>query len=89
MINFFHTIRVNLWSIVAELEYILYPWKLNTPPQWAIKKYNLDSEIGDPLDENNNVYYYDWIKSQNEKINKIEENIIYLTKEIELLKNER
>ena len=78
-------IHVWLWGIVAELEYKLYPWKTNTPPDWAASKYNLDIDIKDPYDQDN--IYYDWIKSHNEKINKIEANIINLYTEIESLKS--
>lgn len=81
----FKSLRVFLWGIVAELEYKLYPWKINTPPDWAVKQYNLDIDIKDPYDQDN--IYYDWIKSHNEKINKLESNVINLYTEIESLKS--
>ena len=54
-------------------------------PYFSHKKYNLDNNIKDPYDQDN--IYYDWIKGQNEKINKIEQNIINLYTEIESLKS--
>jgi len=79
----FHEVRVFLWGIVAELEYHLYPWKTSNPPEWASKKYNLDHGIVDDYEDH---MYYDWIKSQDQKIRKIEENIIFIIKELETLK---
>ena len=76
-------IRVWLWSIVMELEDILYPWKTKDPPSWAIERYNLDHGIEDEFE---NSIHYGWIRSHDQKINKLEENIINLYKEIELLK---
>ena len=45
MRNFVYQIRCTLWSIAAELEYSLYPWKTKEPPQWAIERYNYTSEV--------------------------------------------
>tara|TARA_B100000214_G_scaffold374249_1_gene356470 strand:- start:55 stop:312 length:258 start_codon:yes stop_codon:yes gene_type:complete len=75
-------IHIWLWGIIAELEHTLYPWKTNNPPDWAVERYNLDHGI----EEDENSLYYEWIKSHDQKINKVEENIINLYKEIELLK---
>ena len=75
------SIRVWLWGIVAELEYKLYPWVTDKPPKWAVERYNLDITPMDPYDEER--IYFDWIKGQNEKINKIEENIIQIYKRLE------
>ena len=73
-----HRFRVWLWGIVAELEYQLYPWKTTNPPQCIAQKYNLDSDYTQNLN-------YDWLKSHDEKINKLEENMISLYKEIHKL----
>lgn len=82
MFKFIHKFRVFLWGIVAELEHFLYPWKTSTAPQWAISRYGLDNGIvSESIDYENNMYY-DWLKCQDQKIQKIEENIIYLTKKI-------
>ena len=77
-------VRVWLWGIVAELEYRLYPWKSKNPPQWAVERYNLDSGLMNDID--NEYVYFDWLKSQEQKIQKIEQNIIFITKELEELK---
>ena len=77
-------VRVWLWGIVAELEYRLYPWKSKNPPQWAVERYNLDSGLMNDID--NEYVYFDWLKSQEQKIKKIEQNIIFITKELEELK---
>jgi len=67
-------LRIILWHIVAELEYILYPWKdEDCPSAQTISKYNLPEESYD-----DRLYYYDWIKSQDQKIQKMEEDIIFL-----------
>lgn len=84
MTKFFYEIRVSLWVFIAELEYILYPWKTKDPPYWAVEKYNLDHGIEDQFE---NSLSYGWIKSHDQKINKIEEKIISLNKEIQSLKN--
>lgn len=82
-----YNFRVFLWGVVAELEYHLYPWKTSDPPQWAVERHNLDSNIKyDGDHEEDKIFYYDWIKSQDEKIRKIEENIIYLTNQINEMK---
>jgi hypothetical protein len=81
------SIRVWLWSLVAEMEYALYPWKKKNPPQWAVDRYKLDSGMMEDID--NEYLYFDWLKSQEQKIQKIEENIIFIIKELRELKNEK
>lgn len=74
-------VRILLWYIVAELEYILYPWKDEDRPSIeTITKYNLPEESFD------NNLYYDWIKSQDQKIQKIEEDIIFLINTLKEIK---
>tara|TARA_R100001509_G_C4860657_1_gene213297 strand:- start:504 stop:749 length:246 start_codon:yes stop_codon:yes gene_type:complete len=75
--------RVWLWGIVAELEYQLYPWINESPPNWAVERYNLDHGIKDGFEDH---MYYDWLLSQEQKIQKIEQNIIFIAKELEELK---
>lgn len=83
--NLLHEIRVLIWGIVAELEYILYPWKNKNPPQDIVSRYNLNdsSDYESTYDSN---FHYDWLKSHDEKLNKIEEDIIQIYKEIHKLK---
>lgn len=76
-------IRIFLWGIVAELEYHLYPWKSSNPPQWAIDRHNLDTITSSNIDDH---FYFNWLKSQEQKIQKIEKNIIFITDEITKLK---
>jgi|TARA_R100000479_G_scaffold175725_1_gene127540 hypothetical protein len=76
-------IQIWLWSIVMDLEDMLYPWKVKDPPNWAVERYNLDHGIRDQVEDS---IYYGWIRSHDQKINKVEEHIINLYKEIELLK---
>ncbi len=33
------SIHIWLWGIVSELEYKLYPWKTDTPPEWVEDRY--------------------------------------------------
>jgi hypothetical protein len=75
----FYSVRVFLWGIVAELEYHLYPWKTSNPPEWASKKYNLDHGI---VDEHENHMYYDWLKSHEEKIGRLQKEVIFLLEKI-------
>ena len=77
IIKFFKSIQIKLWQIFAELEYILYPWKLNSPPQWAIDRYRLNEHNEHNEDILDDGYYYEWIKSHDEKINKLQEDMIY------------
>lgn len=77
-------LQVWLWSIIAELEYRLYPWKTKTPPSWAVEKYNLDHGIEDEFENN---LYYGWLKSHDEKINKVEENLISMITRLEKSEN--
>jgi len=75
----FFRLRVFLWTIVAELEYILYPWKEENPPEEVSQKYNLSSTS---IDQN---LIYDWLKSHDEKITRLQEEIIWVQKEIHKL----
>lgn len=78
--------QVWLWGIVAELEYILYPWKTKSPPNWAVKKYKLDHNIKENNnDDYENHMYYDWLLSQEQKIQRIEKNIIDIHKKLETI----
>ena len=61
--------------MVAELEHVLYPWKTSDPPSWAVERYSLDHGIEDQYEQH---MYYDWLLSQEQKIQKIEKNIIEL-----------
>ena len=72
-------IRVFLWTIVAELEYHLYPWKEEKPPKEVAKKYNLP-EVS--YDQN---LYYDWIQSHDQKIARLQDEMIWVQKEIHKL----
>lgn len=72
-------LRVFLWTIVAELEYILYPWKEEKPPEEIAQKYNLpDTNLEQNLS-------YDWLKSHDEKISRLQEEMIWVQKEIHKL----
>jgi len=73
-------IHVWLWGIVAELEHLLYPWKNNDPPSWAVERYSLDHSIEDHDEKH---MYYDWLLSQEQKIQKIEKDIIGIHKKFE------
>tara|TARA_B100000287_G_scaffold390444_1_gene401331 strand:- start:431 stop:676 length:246 start_codon:yes stop_codon:yes gene_type:complete len=77
-------IQIYIWSLVMDLEDWLYPWKTKNPPQWAIERYNLDSGLCEDIDQDQ--FYFDWLKAQEQKIQVIEKNIISLTKELQELK---
>ena len=72
-------IRVFLWTIVAELEYLLYPWVDEKPPEDLAQKYNL------PESSYEQNLHYDWVKSNGEKINRLQEEMIWVQKEIHKL----
>jgi hypothetical protein len=74
-------IQIYIWSLVMDLEDWLYPWKTKNPPQWAVERYNLDSGLCEDI--NQDQFYFDWLKSQEQKIQVIEKNIISLTKELQ------
>ena len=72
-------LRVFVWGIVAELEYILYPWKDLNPPEEISQKYNLpDTSIEEHL-------HYDWIQSHDQKIARLQQEMIWVQKEIHKL----
>ena len=74
-------IRIHIWSLVMDLEDWLYPWKTKNPPQWAVERYSLDSGLSRDID--NNQFYFDWLKQQEQKIQKIEKNIIGIHKKLD------
>ena len=52
-------IRIFVWGIVAELEYILYPWKHDNPaPSETIVKYNLPEQDFDKNLIDGKTYQY-------------------------------
>ena len=61
---------------------MLYPWKTSTPPSWAVERHNLPDHSDDELDE---IIYKEWIRSHDQKINKLEENMILAFKQIHKL----
>ena len=73
------SIRVFLWTIVAELEYRLYPWVEEAPPQDLAQKYNL------PEPDFDRNLHYDWIQSHDQKISRLQEEMIWVQQEIHKL----
>lgn len=78
-------LQISLWSWVAELEYRLYPWKTSTPPAWAVERYNIDSTFNDDHDLDNDSLHYDWLKSHDDKINRLQTEMIWVRDEIHKL----
>jgi len=72
-------LRVFLWNIVAELEYHLYPWKEEKPPEDIMQRYNLPDTNFD------NNLQYDWIQSHDQKISRLQEEMIWVQQEIHKL----
>ena len=68
-----------------EIEYALYPWKTSTPPSWAIERYNLPDHFDDELDE---IIYKQWIKAHDEKISRLQTEMITIQREIYKLQGE-
>ena len=79
-------LRVVLWCWVADLEYKLYPWKTSTPPAWAAERYGADASIiHDDHEFNNDSLHYDWLKSHDDKINRLQSEMIWAQKSIQKL----
>ena len=74
-----YSIRVFLWNIVAELEYQLYPWKDESPPSDLSQRYNL------PEPDFNKNLQYDWIQSHDQKIARLQQEMIWVQGEIHKL----
>ena len=72
-------LRVFIWSIVAELEYHLYPWKDKNPPEEISQKYNL------PETNYDTNLYSDWIQSHDQKISRLQKEMIWIQQEIHKL----
>ena len=68
-----------------ELEDVLYPWKTSAPPSWAIERHNLPDHADDELDE---IIYKEWIKAHDEKIGRLQSEMITVQREIYKLRNE-
>ncbi len=78
------TLRVWLWGIVMELEDVLYPWKTSEPPSWAIERHGLPNDYDDELDE---IIYKEWIKAHEEKISRLQSEMIYISEEVRKLRD--
>ncbi len=68
-----------------ELEDMLYPWKTSTPPSWAIERHNLPDHSDDGLDE---IIYREWIRSHDDKISRLQTEMITIQREIYKLRGE-
>ena len=68
-----------------ELEDVLYPWKTSAPPSWAIERHNLPDHADDELDE---IIYKEWIRSHDDKIGRLQSEMITVQREIYKLRNE-
>ena len=80
-------IQIVLWGWISELEYRLYPWKTSTPPSWAGERYNIDADIiSDDHVFDNDSLHYDWLKSHDDKINRLQTEMIWARDEIHKLK---
>ena len=72
-------IHIWLWGMVAELEYKLYPWQTSTPPPWAAERYGIDtSTFHDDHTFDNDSLHYDWLKSHDDKLNRLQEEMIHV-----------
>ena len=80
-----HTLHVWVWGIVMELEDMLYPWKTSTPPSWAIERHNLPDHSDDELDE---IIYKEWIRAHDDKISRLQSEMITVQREIYKLQGE-
>ena len=72
------SIRIWLWGIVSELEYQLYPWKTSTAPDWVKPEYKIPEDYEKNFND-------DWLKSHDDKINRLQEEMIWVQSEIHKL----
>jgi hypothetical protein len=79
------TLHVWLWGIVMELEDMLYPWKTSEPPSWAIERHNLTNNGDDQLDE---IIYKEWIRAHDDKINRLQSEMISVQSQLYKLQSE-
>jgi hypothetical protein len=79
-----YKMRVWLWEIIAELEYYLYPWKIDNPPEYIRSRFNLSTNETD-YEEN---LSFDWLKSHDEKIGRLQTEMLWVQEEIYKLKTE-
>ena len=82
MIRKFH---IWLWGVVMEIEDILYPWKTSQAPSWAIERYNLPDHYDDELDD---IIYKQWIKAHDEKIGRLQSEMILVQNQLHKLQSE-
>lgn len=73
-----YSIRVWLWGIVSELEYQLYPWKTSTPPEWIGHEHKIEENYAQNFND-------DWLKSHEDKISRLQQEMIWVTQEIHKL----
>lgn len=82
----FNELRIWLWGLSSELEYKLYPWKTSTPPQWAKERYMIDNgEIFNDHKFNDNDLHYDWLKSHDDKLDRLQNEMVYVYEQLNLL----
>ena len=77
--------RIWLWGIVMEIEDMLYPWKTSQPPSWAIERHNLPDHYDNELDE---IIYKEWIKAHDEKISRLQSEMILVQNQLHKLQSE-
>lgn len=73
----FKNFRIFLWGLAVELEYWLYPYDSNPEEDYYIKIKN---------DETGEKYFVmDWIKSHNDKIERLQDEMIWVKDQIRQL----
>ena len=77
--------RIWLWGVVMELEDMLYPWKTSTPPSWAIERHNLTEHRDDELDD---ILYREWVKAHDDKIGRLQTEMISVQNQIHRIQDE-
>jgi len=67
-----------------ELEYKIYPWKTSQPPSWAVERYSLDHGI---IDDYEDHMHYDWLKSHEDKIGKLQLEMLHVIERLNKLEH--
>ena len=78
-------LHIWLWGVVMDIEDFLYPWKTSQPPSWAIERHNLPNHRDDELDD---ILYREWVKAHDDKIGRLQTEMISVQNQIHRIQDE-
>lgn len=74
-------LRIFLWGLAVELQDRLYPYDVDPEDEYFVKVKNDDT--------GEEYFVLDWIKSHNDKINALEDKMIWVIAELNRLNQEK